>query len=738
MVGIYGQRYNSMGEKVGTAFQINTNSLNAEGTPLAALLNDGGVVISWDRTTEGVWDTVAQLYSPSLIGLSNSRPPRLVNNTLNVLGCCQRYNLTSANLGSIDDDSDSNGFLVFILSNVQNGYFELGVQGGSGGASSWRFTQQQIKDGLVGFFHYSGAPSYSISVSDGVESSPPVLAALQYNPNPGNPNPNNPSNPTTPDEGSDFPTGTVAGNATGFALLILGLLLARAITSCTAKSRLEAAAVRAHSNTKYSNDTIYPIALAIFKKIDLTKCYGCFSEKDATLYASGVVSLLSKLADLGVYIDLESLSAAERLLAVQQIAERVSLSVKPKGTCCEPLPVNEFSEKVDEIAKALSGDLSNAIFYEKLKVRPKNLIQIEMGTLSGQSGFTSWQNKSTSDPNSRGSLASPVSTSFVINYSDLKYAQDEHGQHKILGKGGFGVVYLGSWHYTDIAIKELSMNNLPEAVIKDFENEAGVMAQLRSNYLVRFYGYCLSPKYCLVMEYLPGGSLYQLLHSKKELNWDMRYQIAKDIARGLAFLHAQGIMHRDIKSLNVLLDEHNRAKLTDFGLSRVKNESSTSTKSSVGTLFWMSPELFKRGGRYTQASDIYSLGITLWEIVSRKRPFEDAQDPSVVSSWVLQGERDEIPSDCPKKFATLIVACWDGSPEKRPTAGQVIDYLESKEEDFAAFASMNSGYVNNFASGCLVSIDETKSASSVEAKDTGDEVVIDGDVTTHLKVVNKV
>jgi serine/threonine protein kinase len=289
--------------------------------------------------------------------------------------------------------------------------------------------------------------------------------------------------------------------------------------------------------------------------------------------------------------------------------------------------------------------------------------------------------------------------SLLINYSDLTFKQDDKGQRKVLGKGGFGTVYQGMWRYNDVAVKELLISNVNDSILSEFQNEAQVMAKLRSDYLVRFYGYCISPKYCLVMEYLPGGSLYQILHSNRSLDWSLRLQIVKDMARGLAFLHSEGILHRDIKSLNVLINEYSRAKLTDFGLSRVKTESMTSTKGSVGTVFWMSPELFRRNAKYTQKSDIYSMGVTFWEIVSRKVPFGDAQDPAIIPTWIMQGEREEIPEDCPKKLATLISFCWKDKPEDRPDAGRIVDYLESSEEDFSEYIKPKSVYLHNLTSG---------------------------------------
>lgn len=305
--------------------------------------------------------------------------------------------------------------------------------------------------------------------------------------------------------------------------------------------------------------------------------------------------------------------------------------------------------------------------------------------------------------------------SAVIKYSNLSYVQEAGtNKNKVLGKGGCGVVYLGTYRQVEghVAIKELFIQSAPEDMVNEFTNEVQIMGKLRSDYLVQFYGCCLSPKYCLVMEYMPEGSLYQLLHSKQTIDWNIRYQISIHMSLGIEFLHENNILHRDIKSLNVLLKK-GQAKLSDFGLSRIKKESNSTQGSSVGTVQWMAPELFERKPHYTQKSDIYSLGMTFWEIASRQVPFVDAENNGVISAWVCQGERENIPADCPKKYSSLIFSCWKGEgakadkrwlgkPSERPTARQITDYLRSNEEDFEAFISGKSvsqpNYLENLAS----------------------------------------
>jgi serine/threonine protein kinase len=228
------------------------------------------------------------------------------------------------------------------------------------------------------------------------------------------------------------------------------------------------------------------------------------------------------------------------------------------------------------------------------------------------------------------------------------------------------------------------------------------------------------------MEYMPNGSLFHLLHNKQTIQWDVRMRFAIDMARGLVYLHEENIVHRDIKSLNVLLDEHLKAKLTDFGLSKVKTETrSVSTKSSqsVGTIPWMAPELFSRRAVYTKKSDIYSLGMTFWELASCEIPFKDAASTELIPGWVKDGEREEIPLDCPQKLGSLIKACWEGVPDNRPDATTVAEFLLSQETNFAAFLpgyqsraksqpAMSSGYQSNLSSAAAASPAKMPSSSS--------------------------
>jgi len=139
-----------------------------------------------------------------------------------------------------------------------------------------------------------------------------------------------------------------------------------------------------------------------------------------------------------------------------------------------------------------------------------------------------------------------LEASFIIPYKDLTI--DKNTQ---LGAGGFGAVYQGTWQGTTVAIKQLLIPNMTEKSLKAFKQEATVMAKLRHPNILPLYGVCTKPgHYCMVMKYMPNGSLYGFLHSVKQFIWLQRWQIAIGIGRGLLQLHSKNILHKDLTSHN--------------------------------------------------------------------------------------------------------------------------------------------------------------------------------------------
>jgi TPR repeat protein len=256
---------------------------------------------------------------------------------------------------------------------------------------------------------------------------------------------------------------------------------------------------------------------------------------------------------------------------------------------------------------------------------------------------------------------------------------------KILGQGSYGKVSQGTWlNTTPVAIKDLILTQWTAVDRESFEAEATLMYRLRHPNIVQLYGVCQQEfRYSLVMELMLKGTLYELLHNNQPLSWERRWVLAGDIAQGINYLHTQDVLHRDLKSLNVLISDTGRAKLTDFGLSKVKqitksltSKSSNQSSQAVGTLPWMAPELFKRKAEYTKKADIYSLGMILWELSSRKVPFSEAENMAILALWKAQGEAETIPDNCPKPMAELIKYCWFNTPEKRPTAAEMVKAIQ--------------------------------------------------------------
>ncbi|MGD0465563.1 MAG: protein kinase [Gammaproteobacteria bacterium] len=269
---------------------------------------------------------------------------------------------------------------------------------------------------------------------------------------------------------------------------------------------------------------------------------------------------------------------------------------------------------------------------------------------------------------------------YEIPISDVKFDISNPGNK--LGQGGFGTVFKGQWFGKLVAIKILTCE-LTGDVETDFYREIDLMLKLRVPQIVHTYGAVLNPMLAIVMEFMPNGNLYNLLRKEPNLSWPLKYQIALDVAYGIKYLHDLNILHRDLKSLNVLLDEKNQAKICDFGLAKIKDSSRSHTTSKgqgiAGTILWMAPELFNRKVTFTKASDVYALGMVLYEILSHQIPFEqdlEGKDPNaVIPSWLKDGERPDIIKG-PAPFKALIEKCWSQAIDARPLIDSVIQSLE--------------------------------------------------------------
>jgi hypothetical protein len=282
-----------------------------------------------------------------------------------------------------------------------------------------------------------------------------------------------------------------------------------------------------------------------------------------------------------------------------------------------------------------------------------------------------------------------------------------------LGQGSFGKVSLAQYKRQRVAIKEI-FGELTANAHKSLMAEIRIMFQLNSDFIVRLHGISVDKTPILVMECMSQGSLTKLLGDDEiALSWFTRYQIAHDVACGLDVLHTRKpeIIHRDLKSMNVLLchrDQRYWAKISDFGLSQVKSSSRMSSAAqakSVGTTAWKAPELFGLKPKYSSASDIYAYAMVLWEIAARALPFIGV-DESEIRAAIKEGERAEMPEDCPKALRRLIERLWDQKPERRLTTSQIIAELEPLLADEAAKEEKEDGHSSDMRKAIQVREEE--------------------------------
>ncbi len=245
---------------------------------------------------------------------------------------------------------------------------------------------------------------------------------------------------------------------------------------------------------------------------------------------------------------------------------------------------------------------------------------------------------------------------------------------EMIAKGNIGVIYSGCWNEQLVAIKLLS-TPLSGAEGLEFSREVKIISRLRNQQIVQFYGACLEEGHaCIVMEYMEKGSLVDYLVENKLTSLQQK-QIALDIARGLQYLHKNGLVHCDLHSANILLTSECRAKITDFGLAKTYAYSLKSVSKISQAIAWCAPELLC-SGTTTVKADIYSLGTILWEIFTGRKPFADLTT-EIILKKIQAGEREELTGAIPKDIQIMINACWSADPEKRSDMNLLIQQLEA-------------------------------------------------------------
>ncbi|XP_074291877.1 uncharacterized protein LOC141618692 isoform X2 [Silene latifolia] len=301
--------------------------------------------------------------------------------------------------------------------------------------------------------------------------------------------------------------------------------------------------------------------------------------------------------------------------------------------------------------------------------------------------WSSFNVNSTSSASSCGSGSSSAVNKLDVESDCLDYEilWEDLTVGEQIGQGSCGTVYHGLWYGSDVAIKVFSKQEYSEDVIYSFRQEVSLMKRLRHPNILLFMGAVTSPqRLCIVTEFLPRGSLFRLLQrSTSKLDSRRRLHMALDIARGMNYLHNCNppIIHRDLKSSNLLVDKNWSVKVADFGLSRVKHDTYLTTKTGKGTPQWMAPEVL-RNERSDEKSDLYSFGVILWELATQKIPWENLNAMQVIGAVGFMNQRLDIPQDIDPRWASLIESCWLSEPQSRPTFRELLEKLKDMQRQY--------------------------------------------------------
>ncbi|KFK44438.1 hypothetical protein AALP_AA1G256500 [Arabis alpina] len=288
-----------------------------------------------------------------------------------------------------------------------------------------------------------------------------------------------------------------------------------------------------------------------------------------------------------------------------------------------------------------------------------------------------------------------------FSYEELAEITQGFAHHNILGEGGFGCVYKGTLHDGKVvAVKQLKAGSGQGD--REFKAEVEIISRVHHRHLVSLVGYCISDQHrLLIYEYVANQTLEHHLHGKglPVLEWSKRVRIAIGSAKGLAYLHEDchpKIIHRDIKSANILLDDEYEAQVADFGLARLNDTTQTHVSTRVmGTFGYLAPE-YASSGKLTDRSDVFSFGVVLLELVTGRKPVDQSQplgEESLVE-WarphllkaIETGDLSElIDSRLEKHYVEHEVfrmietaaACVRHSGPKRPRMVQVVRALDS-------------------------------------------------------------
>merc|ERR1711871_1344880 len=282
--------------------------------------------------------------------------------------------------------------------------------------------------------------------------------------------------------------------------------------------------------------------------------------------------------------------------------------------------------------------------------------------------------------------------------TELKQARTEYNMSRVhipldelqlentpIAHGAQGEVYRGEWEGSAVAVKFqiVGHRGLKKEEIQSFMKEIELACSLQHPNVIRFFGANAEPpQLYTVMEFATGGTLKDKLNdTAAPLDRPTKHRILLEVASGMHFLHRKNTMHRDLKSLNILLDANLVAKVSDFGLAKMSNNAGEmntmiSSETAVGTPQFIAPEYIQDPSTYAVKCDVYSFGVLCYEVFSGSEPWKGVSSFNLQLN-VVQGKRPALPEGLLEKEKLLMEQCWAQDPDARPSFEQIKDTLKS-------------------------------------------------------------
>ncbi|NXY13535.1 M3K13 kinase, partial [Atrichornis clamosus] len=272
-------------------------------------------------------------------------------------------------------------------------------------------------------------------------------------------------------------------------------------------------------------------------------------------------------------------------------------------------------------------------------------------------------------------IGKAYSTDYKLQQQDTwEVPFEEISELQWLGSGAQGAVFLGKFRAEEVAIKKVRDQN---------ETDIKHLRKLKHPNIIAFKGVCTqAPCYCIIMEYCAHGQLYEVLRAGRKVTPRLLVDWSTGIASGMNYLHLHKIIHRDLKSPNVLVTHTDAVKISDFGTSKELSDKSTKM-SFAGTVAWMAPEVI-RNEPVSEKVDIWSFGVVLWELLTGEIPYKDVDSSAIIWGVGSNSLHLPVPSTCPDGFKILMKQTWQSKPRNRPSFRQTLMHLDIASADVLA------------------------------------------------------